>query len=132
MLLHYYKLRKKSGKIVVPGVVFTEDDHDYECLKANLSDLTRISIYHFIPQVTFLTEKDQMKMDYLYKMEEIEIYWTEICNILGKELPLLRNNPTDFGLIDRPFGKNDLSAQEHKIVRESYRNDFEMFGYQAL
>lgn len=149
ILLHYYKLRKKSGKIVVPGVVFTEDDHDYECLKANLSDLTRISIHdfilvlkemfaganidhHFIPQVTFLTEKDQMKMDYLYKMEEIEIYWTEICNILGKELPLLRNNPTDFGLIDRPFGKNDLSAQEHKIVRESYRNDFEMFGYQAL
>jgi len=147
ILLYYYKIKRIPRKVVIPGEVLTEADPDYKCLNANLSDLARISIHdfilslkemfagknidhHFIPQVTFLTEKNQMKMDYIYKMEEIEIHWPEICSILGKEVPLLRNNPTDFSLINRQSGKNDLSVPEQQIVRELYRKDFEIFGYQ--
>ncbi len=149
-ILHYfYKILKINKQIVPPATVMESNHPLYPVLSENLNDLQNISLHdfiliidemftennldqHFIPQTTFLTENGVLMIDHLYKMENIEETWPEICLILGKELPLLKRNSSEYSGTLPHYFMEPLNKTEAKIISERYNMDFHLLKYNPL
>ena len=134
----------------MPPVLVMESNHPlHSVLSENLYDLQRISLHdfiliidemfregnldqHFIPQTTFLTENGVMMIDHLFKMENIEETWPEICQILGKDLPLLKRNSSTYSGIFPNYFREHLNKTEAEIITERYKMDFHLLNYKPL
>lgn len=84
---------------------------------------------HFIPQSKIMTRNGKLIIDKVFKIENINENWGQICDMLNKEIPLIYGaNRTNFEGPDKYQRFYDMDMK--KLVFDLYQQDFENFGYQ--
>jgi hypothetical protein len=65
---------------------------------------------------------DGSNLDMVIKMEDLSDKWEEVCDIIGHNLHLPHLNKSQ----NKQY---NISMGDETIIRESYKKDFEYFGY---
>ena len=78
---------------------------------------------HFIPQYSFLYNKNKLLVDQLFKYEDLD--W--VSKYLKKKLNISREFPY---LNKTSIKKEEWNEEEKKIIYDLYQIDFLYFGYQ--
>jgi len=147
ILQQYYSMKNIIRPIVPPGRILEKTDPLYPHLVENFNDLMHIDLHeiiliidhmfqgdgidhHFIPQTTFITENEGLMVDHLFKIEEIESHWPEICSILEADLPLIARNTSELVANLTNYSKDDLDENEKRILLNRYKMDFTLLDYQ--
>lgn len=85
---------------------------------------------HMCPQHYFLMDaaREAMMVDEVLKFETLQQDWPRICEkIFGRPRTLLHQNRS------KPLmRREDLSKEDIDFIGETYRRDFELFGYEIL
>lgn len=93
-------------------------DHPEECRGPN---------EHYYPQWMMITDSDgNIGVDYLGKYEDLYLCWKEVCNRIGVPVESLGWERT---VQRRPYTAYYTPESEARI-RELYKKDFEMLGYE--
>lgn len=88
-------------------------------------DLTKVH-FHFRPQHTFINPTNEL--DFIGRYENLERDWNEVCRrikTIDTKLPWIRKNKTR----EREW-QEYYTPESEKRVREYYKKDFELFGYE--
>ncbi len=109
-----------------------ENIYKYNSFKEFVLDLKNVEIQnkilnwiHFIPQYKFLCDNEKnILVNFLGKFENLEEDFQKILKILSRKDELVHINKSNH--IDY---KNYYNGAMYKIVREIYRDDFEIFDY---
>src|SRR5262245_60897278 len=82
---------------------------------------------HFRPQHEFLELGGRLVMDFVGRVERIDVDFATVCERLGIQAQLERLNPTvaKHGTL----GDHYVSDAVERRVRDVYAKDFELFGY---
>ncbi len=118
---------------------FSEDDRRWaERHLADCGDLeafcrswlgpeTAMSWVHFKPQAWFVCDvTGRLRVDFVGRFERLERDFEVVCRRLGRHASLPHLNRSPSPSVDP---RERLSRRAREIVREVYRRDFELFGY---
>jgi hypothetical protein len=103
-----------------------KDKFDY-VLKNKEKDHLYVS--HYLPQYLFTHNYRKVKIvNKIYKLENLNEEWTDICEILDidKELVRTEKNASKFKYNYEDYYDDELKS----IVYEMYKDDFEVFNYE--
>jgi len=147
LLAAYCKKENLVMEISEPGKTVEIKDDSYRILLKNLEVLEALTFHefielvallfsepsmdaHFIPQSTIMTKNDTLLIDRYFKLEQIDETWSDICELLGKEIPLYWGrgaNQTNFEGPERykRFYSNTLKETVYNL----YKIDFDNFSY---
>jgi len=98
---------------------------DQFAAKARASSRTLANIIHLLPQHQFVCGRNgEILADSVYRFENLENAWREICGRLGiRPEPLAILNPS------RRIAKEEVTEEVLSLVRNLYARDFELFAY---
>jgi len=82
---------------------------------------------HFRPQHEFLEMGGRLVMDFVGRVERIDVDFATVCDRLGIQAQLGRLNPTNEN--HGTLGDYYSSDAVERRVRDFYARDFELFGY---
>ena len=84
---------------------------------------------HFRPQHEFLELGGRLVMDFVGRVERIDVDFSKVCDRLGIQAQLERLNPTTTSEKQGTLGDYYVSDAVERRVRDLYAKDFELFGY---
>jgi hypothetical protein len=88
-------------------------------------DMNKVELI-FRPQHLFVYEGGRCLVDFIAKIEELDILEDWLSNQTGKSMKLAHSNKSN-----RSIEENNLDTETVNLVRQLYRSDFEKFKYSS-
>jgi len=106
-------------------IVHDSESMDHFAQKVKESPGILGNIVHLLPQHQFVCDqKGEILVDTVFRFENLEDAWPEICNRVGiPPAPLAKLNPS------RRAAKQEATDEVLSLVRSAYARDFEIFAY---
>ncbi|WP_257933238.1 sulfotransferase [Campylobacter lari] len=131
MVSAYHYLRRGGGNLV-DETWAKENIYKYNSfeefvlnLQNNDERIKILSWMHFVPQYKYLCDNDKnILVNFIGKFEKLDEDFKKILNILKRKDNLVHVNKSQHGDY-----KDYYNYKTHKIIREIYKNDFEIFDY---
>ncbi|EPP8196174.1 sulfotransferase family 2 domain-containing protein [Campylobacter lari] len=131
MVSAYHYLRSGGGNLV-DETWAKENIYKYNSfeefvlnLQNNDEQIKILSWMHFVPQYKYLCDNDKnILVNFIGKFEKLDEDFKKILNILKRKDSLVHVNKSKH----RDY-KDYYNYETYKIIREIYKNDFEIFDY---
>jgi hypothetical protein len=145
ILRTYSELKNLNINIVEPEVEMKAHSPQYRLFLDNLSILESITFSnfvdiseylfespdmdaHFSPQSEIMTINNSMVVDYVFKLENIQLSWGKICKLVKADMELTHGvNRTNFEGPEKY--KRFYTKELQKRVFHLYQSDFNYFEY---
>jgi len=97
---------------------------DFTSGNFDINDKNFVNV-HIVPQHKFASINQELRLDWVGKVENIEKDWKLLSSALGQSSPVEKTNQSRRS--SNWF--NYYNAELFDIVNRKYKHDFEMFGY---